>query len=73
MLVGSFKSLWNRAVFYVGLGWLVLIALIWNTDQLATSADRQIYIGVIAAGFLLVYVSGFIIEAMYKRKQAANR
>ncbi len=73
MLVGSFKSLWNKAVLYIGLGWLVLIALIWNTDQLATQVDRQIFVGVIAAGFLLVYVFGFIIEAMYKRKQAANR
>ncbi len=73
MLVGSFRSLWNKAVLYVGLGWLVLIVLIWNTDQLSTSADRQIYLTVIAGGYLLVYVFGFVIEAMYKKKQAQNR
>ncbi|MDT9547728.1 MAG: hypothetical protein RI826_10400, partial [Chlorobium phaeovibrioides] len=72
-LVGSFRSLWNKAVLYVGLGWLVLIVLIWNTDQLSTSADRQIYLTVIAGGYLLVYVFGFVIEAMYKKKQAQNR
>jgi len=51
----------------------VLIVLIWNTDQLSTSADRQIYLTVIAGGYLLVYVFGFVIEAMYKKKQAQNR
>ncbi len=72
MLVGSFKGLWNKAVFYVGLGWLVLIIMIWNTDQLAGTDDRLIFLAVIVGGFLITYAFGFVIEAMYKRKQASG-
>jgi len=69
MLVGNFTSLWNRAVFGVGLGWLVLVFLIWQSGQLETSADRAVFAAVLVAGFLVTYIFGFILEARYNKKK----
>jgi len=72
MLKGSFKSLWNRAVFFVGILWFVLVYLVWNSGQLETAADRSVFAAVVIAGFLLVYVSGFLIESRHRKKQAGQ-
>ncbi len=72
MLKGSFKSLWNRAVLFVGGVWLVLVFLVWETNQLATALDRQIFLAVVVCGFLFTYLSGFVIEARHKKKQAGR-
>lgn len=69
MLPGSFTKLWNVAVFSVGLGWLVLVYLIWESGQLVTAADRLIYLVVITVGFLLIYAGGFLIESLHHRKK----
>lgn len=72
MLKGSFKSLWNRAVLFVGGVWLVLVFLVWETNQLETAQDRQIFLAVVVCGFLCTYLLGFVIEARHKKKQAGR-
>ncbi len=68
MLNGSFKGLWNKAMFIMGGLWAVLIFLIWNSNQLPTTIDRQIFLVVIVCGYLLVYSFGFFIEARHRKK-----
>ncbi|AOS84618.1 hypothetical protein BIU88_11015 [Chlorobaculum limnaeum] len=68
MLSGSFAKLWNIAVFSVGLGWLILVYIIWESGQLVAAIDRQIYLVVILAGFLLIYAGGFLIEGLHLKK-----
>ncbi|ANT64023.1 hypothetical protein [Prosthecochloris sp. CIB 2401] len=70
MLVGGFRELWNRAVFSVGLGWLVLIALVWQSGHLSDASEQLVFIVVLLAGFLATYGLGFAIEARFKRKRA---
>ncbi|ASQ89722.1 hypothetical protein CHL67_01215 [Prosthecochloris sp. GSB1] len=72
MLKGSFKSLWNKAVFFVGIVWLALVYLVWNSGQLETAGDRSVFIAVVIGGFVLVYVSGFLIESRHRKKQAGE-
>ncbi|PWW82466.1 hypothetical protein CR164_05610 [Prosthecochloris marina] len=68
MLNGSFKGLWNKAMFLMGGLWAVLVFLIWNSNQLPTTIDRQIFLVVIVCGYFLVYFSGFFIEARHRKK-----
>ncbi|MCW8795763.1 MAG: hypothetical protein OQK67_01710 [Chlorobium sp.] len=72
MLNGSFKSLWNRAVFSMGGLWAVLVYMIWESGQLTTVVDRQVFMTVIVCGFLVIYFSGFVIaKRNSKKKQGA--
>lgn len=48
--------------------WAVLVFLIWNSNQLPTTIDRQIFLVVIVCGYFLVYFSGFFIEARHRKK-----
>ena len=70
MLNGTFKGLWNKAVLLMGALWAVLVFMIWESNQLATAADRQIFLTVVICGFLVVYVSGFLIEVRNRKKNA---
>lgn len=70
MLNGTFKGLWNKAVLLMGALWAVLVFMIWESNQLATAADRQIFLTVVICGFLVVYVSGFFIEVRNRKKNA---
>ena len=72
MLNGTFKKLWNRSILLIGIIWAVLVFLIWETDQLVTAQDRWIFLTVVVFGFLLVYISGFVIEARHKKKQSGG-
>lgn len=69
MSLGSFTKLWNIAVFSVGAGWLALVYIIWDSGQLATVTDRQIFLFVIMIGFLLIYFGGFLIDALHRKKK----
>ena len=69
MLLGSFAKLWNIAVFSVGAGWLVLVSIVWNSGQLATVTDSQVFFFVLMAGFLLIYSGGFLINARHRNKK----
>ncbi len=72
MLKGTFKGLWNKAIFFMGALWFILVYMIWDSGQLVTAADRWIFMTVVLAGFLLVYVSGFLIESLHRKKQAGK-
>ena len=72
MLKGSFKGLWNKAIFFMGVLWFILVYMIWDSGQLVTATDRQIFMTVVLVGFLLVYVFGFLIESLHKKKQAGE-
>lgn len=72
MLNGSFKGLWNKAVFFMGALWALLVFMIWESGQLVTSFDRQIFFAVVISGFLVVYVSGFFVEARNRKKKAGG-
>lgn len=69
MLSGSFTKLWNTAVFSVGAGWVVLVYFIWDSTQLVTMADRQVFLVVMSVGFLVVYAGGFIIDGHHRKKK----
>ncbi len=70
MLNGSFKGLWNKAMLFMGALWAVLVFMIWESNQLETAADRLVFLTVVISGFLVIYVSGFFIEARNRKKSA---
>ncbi len=70
MLNGTFKGLWNKAVLFMGILWAALVFMIWESGQLVTSFDRQIFLAVVVIGFLIIYVSGFYVEARHRKKRA---
>ena len=72
MVKGSFKSLWSMAVLLVGIVWVLLVFFIWNSGQLETAADRRVFLAVVIGGGFFTYILGFIIEALYKRKQVSG-
>lgn len=75
MLSYSFKTLWNRTYMFVGPLWLILVYFIWGSGQLKTPQDQIIFLSVVVPGFILTYISGFIIEKWHKNKKtraAAN-
>ncbi len=70
MLKSGFKTMWNRAVLFMGVLWAVLVFMIWESGQLPTADDRRIFLTVVAGGFIVVYISGFVIEARNRKKKA---
>ena len=72
MLNGSFSGLWNRALLIMGAVWAVLVFLIWESNQLETAVDRQVFLTVVVAGFLVVYFSGFVINARNRKKRTGG-
>lgn len=69
MLSYSFKTLWNRTYFFVFPLWVVLVYFIWGSGQLATMQDQIVFFGIVVPGFMLTYISGFLIEKWHKNKK----
>jgi len=69
----SFKSLWNKMFLFVGPVWFLLVWMIWSSGQLKTAADQQIFLGLVIPGFILIYVSGFLIQKRHAKKMEAMR
>jgi hypothetical protein len=65
----SFKTLWNRAFYFISPLWCLLVWIIWSTDQLQDQADKIVFISIVIPGFFAVYVSGFLIEKWHNNKQ----
>ena len=65
----SFATLWNLMFVFVGPLWFVLAWMIWVSGQLQTLGDRMTYLGVVIPGFLVIYLSGFLIEGWHKKKK----
>ncbi len=72
MLNGSFKGLWNKASLFMGVLWVALVYMIWESGQLHTLQDRVIFLSVVIIGFIAVYISGFLVEAQHKKKKAGT-
>ncbi|MBF0587397.1 hypothetical protein INT08_10525 [Prosthecochloris sp. N3] len=69
MLSYSFKTLWNRTFLAVGPVWFLLVYAIWSSGQLENLQDRLTFLGIVIPGFILTYVSGFLIEKWHKKKK----
>ncbi|NTU54608.1 MAG: hypothetical protein HGA97_13165 [Chlorobiaceae bacterium] len=64
----SFTTLWNRLFLMVGPVWALLVWMIWTSGQLRTPAHQQIYLGLVIPGFILIYLSGFLIQKRHAKK-----
>ncbi|NTV67814.1 MAG: hypothetical protein HGB06_09085 [Chlorobaculum sp.] len=64
----SFKSLWNLMFLFVGPAWFVLVWMIWSSGQLKTEADQHLFFGLVIPGFILIYLSGFLIQKRHAKK-----
>lgn len=69
----SFNSLWNKMFLFVGPVWFLLVWMIWSSGQLQTAADQQIFLTLVIPGFILIYVSGFLIQKRHAKKMEAMR
>lgn len=70
MLKGSFTELWNKAMIYTGSGWLVLVCMIWLSGHFTDSGEQIVFVSVLAAGYVAVYVLGFYIKHRHSEKTA---
>jgi hypothetical protein len=64
----NFKSLWNKMFLIVGPVWFFLVWMIWSSGQIKSAADQQIFLGLVIPGFILIYVSGFLIQKRHAKK-----
>ncbi|NTV92550.1 MAG: hypothetical protein HGA72_04530 [Chlorobiaceae bacterium] len=65
----GFTTLWNITFAFVGPAWLVLVWMIWSSGQLKTPDEQMIYLALVIPGFVVIYLSGFIIERRHNKKQ----
>jgi hypothetical protein len=76
MLTGDFNALWNKTFLYIGIGWLILIGMVWDSCYIVTVADHLLFAGVLVLGYLGSYFFGIFINSRHKRKlllsKAAN-
>jgi hypothetical protein len=70
MLKGSFTELWNKAMIYTGSGWLVLVCMIWVSRHFIDSGERIVFVSVLVAGYVAVYILGFYIKRRHFGKAA---
>lgn len=63
-----FKTLWNAMFLVVGPVWAVLARMIWVSGQLRNPHHESLFLGVVIPGFILIYLSGFIIEKRHVNK-----
>ncbi|WP_233120944.1 hypothetical protein [Chlorobium sp. KB01] len=68
MLKGSFTELWNKAMIYTGSGWLVLVCMIWVSGHFTDNVERIVFVSVLAAGYIAVYMLGFYIKRQHSGK-----
>ncbi|TNJ39896.1 hypothetical protein FGF66_02905 [Chlorobaculum thiosulfatiphilum] len=64
----SFKTLWNVMFLAIGPVWFLLVWMIWSSGQLKTEADQMLYFALIIPGFILIYLSGFLIQKRHAKK-----
>jgi hypothetical protein len=57
---------------FVGPAWYLLVWMIWSSGQLETIGDKILFLGIVIPGFLLIYSSGFFIEAWHEKKKKAK-
>jgi type VI protein secretion system component VasK len=64
----SFKTLWNRMFVIVAPVWFLLVWMIWSSGQLKTEGDHRLFLGLVIPGFMLIYLSGFLIQKRHAKK-----
>ena len=52
----------------IGPVWILLVWMIWSSGQLKTEADQMLYFALIIPGFILIYLSGFLIQKRHAKK-----
>ena len=69
----SFKTLWNRMFVIVAPVWFLLVWMIWSSGQLKTAQDNNSFLGLVIPGFILIYLSGFMIQKRHAKKLKGMR
>lgn len=68
MMNYSFTTLWNATFVVAGPIWAVLAWMIWSSGQLRTPQHHAIFLGMVIPGFILIYLSGFLIRNRHAKK-----
>jgi len=67
----SFKTLWNITFLVVGPLWGSLAWMIWQSGHLKTVSSQHLFLWIVIPGFILIYISGFLIEKSHAKKMRA--
>lgn len=65
----SFAKLWNITFLVVGPLWALFVWMVWTSGQLRTPQQEILFFSVVIPGFILIYLSGFLIAKRHERKQ----
>ncbi|MGB0130850.1 hypothetical protein [Chlorobium sp.] len=65
----SFAKLWNITFLVVGPLWALFVWMVWTSGQLRTPQQEILFFSVVIPGFILIYLSGFLIAKRHARKQ----
>ena len=65
----SFAKLWNITFLVVGPLWALFVWMVWTSEQLRTPQQEILFFSVVIPGFILIYLSGFLIAKRHARKQ----
>ncbi|NTW82882.1 MAG: hypothetical protein HGB36_05870 [Chlorobiaceae bacterium] len=65
----SFTKLWNITFLVVTPIWAVFFWMIWTSGQLKTPQNEIMFLCVVIPGFILIYLSGFLIAKRHAIKQ----
>lgn len=65
----SFAKLWNITFLVVGPLWALFVWMVWTSGQLRTPQQEILFFSVVVPGFILIYLSGFLIAKRHARKQ----
>ncbi len=64
----SFTKLWNLTFAFAGPAWALLAWMIWSSGQLRTPQHQTLFLGIVIPGFILIYLSGFMIRNRHAKK-----
>jgi hypothetical protein len=65
----SFTKLWNITFLVVTPIWAVFVWMIWTSGQLKNPQHELLFFSVVIPGFILIYLSGFLIAKRHALKQ----
>jgi hypothetical protein len=65
----SFAKLWNITFLFVGPLWALFVWMIWTSGQLKTPQHEILFFSLVVPGFILIYLSGFLIAKRHAIKQ----
>ena len=65
----NFTKLWNITFLVVGPLWGLFVWMVWTSGQLKTAHHEILFLSVVVPGFILIYLSGFLIAKRHATKQ----